>query len=103
MTNIRSMFAKDTHERSVVDIDDVIRSVLTILRHDLQKNGVEVQAQLSDQLPAVKGNKVQLQQVILNLVKQLVIVFFFFFCLCVPRSSILFLRFRPRQSTGVGQ
>ena len=42
-------------------------SVLAILRHDLQKNGVEVQAHLDDQLPAVEGNKVQLQQVILNL------------------------------------
>ncbi len=67
ITNIRTMFAKDTNERSTVDINSLIRSVLEILRHDLQKNGVEVQAHLDDQLPAVEGNKVQLQQVILNL------------------------------------
>jgi signal transduction histidine kinase len=44
-----------------------IFAVLSILRHDLQKNGVEIQADLDDRLPAVEGNKVQLQQVILNL------------------------------------
>ena len=67
ITNIRAMFAKETNERSTVDINSLILSVLAILRHDLQKNGVEVQAHLDDQLPAVEGNKVQLQQVILNL------------------------------------
>ena len=67
ITNIRTMFAKDTNVRSTVDINSLVRSVLEILRHDLDKNGVEVQAHLDDQLPAVEGNKVQLQQVILNL------------------------------------
>ena len=67
VVNVRAMFAMDSSERSVVNINSLIRSVLEILRHDLQKNGVEVQAHLSDQLPAVEGNKVQLQQVILNL------------------------------------
>ena len=67
ITNIRAMFAKETNERSTVDINSLILSVLAILRHDLQKNGVEVQANLDNQLPAVEGNKVQLQQVILNL------------------------------------
>ena len=61
------MFAKDTNVRSTVDINDLIRSVLAILQHDLQKNGVEVHAHLDNPLPAVEGNKVQLQQVILNL------------------------------------
>jgi signal transduction histidine kinase len=67
ITNIRAMFAKDTNERSTLDINSVVFAVLSILRHDLQKNGVEIQADLDDRLPAVEGNKVQLQQVILNL------------------------------------
>jgi signal transduction histidine kinase len=64
---IRGMFAKDTNQRSAVDINSTVRAVLAILRHDLQKNAVEVHSHLNDQLPVVEGNKVQLQQVILNL------------------------------------
>jgi signal transduction histidine kinase len=67
IANIRGMFGKATNERGAVEINSLILSVLAILRHDLQKNGVEVQAHLDDPLPAVEGNKVQLQQVILNL------------------------------------
>jgi len=67
IANTRAMFAKDTDERSTLDINSVVVAVLSILRHDLQKNGVEVQANLDDRLPVVEGNKVQLQQVILNL------------------------------------
>jgi signal transduction histidine kinase len=67
MTNIRAMFAKERNERSPVDINSLILSVLAILRHDVQKYGVEVEANLDNQLPAVEANPVQLQQVILNL------------------------------------
>jgi C4-dicarboxylate-specific signal transduction histidine kinase len=67
MTNIRAMFAKERNERSPVDINSLILSVLAILRHDVQKYGVEVEANLDNQLPAVEANQVQLQQVILNL------------------------------------
>jgi two-component system, LuxR family, sensor kinase FixL len=67
IANVRSMFSKDTNVRSTIDIDRLVLTVLAILRVDLQKNGVEVQAHLDDELPAVEGNKVQLQQVILNL------------------------------------
>jgi len=42
--------------------------VLTLLRIDLQKDGVRVHTQLDEQLAPVSGNAVQLQQVILNLV-----------------------------------
>jgi signal transduction histidine kinase len=68
ITNIRAMFAKDTNERSTIEINSLLMAVLAILRLDLQKNGIEVQAQLDDRLPVVEGNKVQLQQVILNLI-----------------------------------
>ena len=67
LTNVRAMFAKDKNDRSTIDINGLIGSVLEILRHDLRKNGVEIETHLTDPLPAVEGNKVQLQQVILNL------------------------------------
>jgi hypothetical protein len=64
---IRAMFKKDTAEHRSVNINGLIASVLTTLRIDLEKNGVMVQAQLSDRLPDVIASSVQLQQVILNL------------------------------------
>ena len=66
--SLRAMFKKDSHERVPVDINGVILSVLSIVRIDLQKNDIQVQTELDDQLPAVVGDKVQLQQVTLNLV-----------------------------------
>jgi signal transduction histidine kinase len=66
--SIRAMFKKDSNERVPVDINSVILSVLSIVRTDLQKNDIKVQTELDDQLPAVAGDKVQLQQVTLNLV-----------------------------------
>jgi len=66
--NIRAMFGRDTGERFPIDINKLILAVLSIVRVELQKNHVEVQTQFNEQLPAVEGDQIQLQQVILNLV-----------------------------------
>jgi len=66
--SLRAMFKKGLNERVSVDVNSVILSVLAIVRIDLQKSSIQVQTQLDDQLPAVTGDRVQLQQVVLNLV-----------------------------------
>jgi C4-dicarboxylate-specific signal transduction histidine kinase len=68
ITSVRAMFRKDTSERLPVDINAMILTVLAIVRIDLQKNNVELQTQLDERVPVVEGDKVQLQQVVLNLV-----------------------------------
>jgi signal transduction histidine kinase len=68
VTSVRSMFRKDTSARLPVDINGLIVTVLAIVRIDLQKNGVELQTQLGERALVVEGDKVQLQQVVLNLV-----------------------------------
>jgi signal transduction histidine kinase len=68
VTSVRAMFRKDTSEGLPVDINAIILTVLAIVRIDLQKNDVELQTQLDDTVSVVKGDKVQLQQVVLNLV-----------------------------------
>jgi len=68
ITSVRAMFRKDTNEKGPVDINKLIRSVLRLVYADLQKHGIESQTNLSEQLPPVIGDKVQLQQVVLNLV-----------------------------------
>ena len=66
--NVRSMFRKDTQDKSRVDINKLIREVLGLVHIDLRKHQIELQSELNDQLPSVLGNQVQLQQVIMNLV-----------------------------------
>jgi signal transduction histidine kinase/ABC-type uncharacterized transport system substrate-binding protein len=68
ITNVRSMFRKDTQEKTQVDINKLIWSVLGLVYIDLRKYQIDLESGLDDQLPPVLGNQVQLQQVILNLV-----------------------------------
>ena len=66
--NLRAMFKNDAQEKTLVDINKVVLSVLALVRIDLQKHDIELQTQLDDLIPEMVGNQVQLQQVILNLV-----------------------------------
>ena len=68
ITNLRAMFKNDVQEKTLVDINKLVLSVLALVRIDLQKHKIELQTQLDDRIPEVLGNQVQLQQVILNLV-----------------------------------
>jgi signal transduction histidine kinase len=52
-----------------VDLNDAAREVVALSRGDLQVNGVVVRLELTDDLPLVAGDRVQLQQVMLNLVR----------------------------------
>jgi signal transduction histidine kinase len=68
ITNVRGLFAKDTQEKVPTDINKLIRTVLGLVYMDLRKHSIETNVNLSEQLPTIFGNEVQLQQVILNLV-----------------------------------
>jgi signal transduction histidine kinase len=68
INSVRAMFKKDAPKRAPTDINRIILTVLSIVRVELHKYGVELQTRLNDHLPNVNGDKVQLQQVVLNLV-----------------------------------
>jgi signal transduction histidine kinase len=68
VASVRAMFKKDAPQKASTDINRIIRSVLSIVRLELEKNDIELQTQLNEHLPPVQGDKVQLQQVVLNLV-----------------------------------
>jgi signal transduction histidine kinase len=68
IASVRAMFRKGTSERAPIDINRIILTVLGLVRIDLKKNGVELRTQLDEKVSAVEGDKVQLQQVVLNLV-----------------------------------
>ncbi len=66
--NVRAVFKNDTLEKISVDVNRIISEVLALGKNEFQKHQIEVHADLDDRLPSVTGNRVQLQQVILNLV-----------------------------------
>jgi C4-dicarboxylate-specific signal transduction histidine kinase len=68
ITSLRGIFKKETQAKNPIDINKLIFTVLAILRHELQKHGVELRTELDESLPALEGDRVQLQQVVLNLV-----------------------------------
>jgi signal transduction histidine kinase len=67
--NLRAMFKKDANPHKRVSVNGIIRSVLGLTHHEIQKNGVMLQTALSDEpAPYVLGDRVQLEQVFLNLI-----------------------------------
>lgn len=64
---IRAMAARSPPEQVPMAINPVIEEAVLFLRHELQRNGVIVSLQLEDFLPEILGDRVQLQQVIVNL------------------------------------
>jgi PAS domain S-box-containing protein len=67
ITRLRALFSRKEFTLEPVDLNEGIREVLALSSGDLQRNRVVVQPELSDGLPAVIGDRVQLQQVVLNL------------------------------------
>jgi signal transduction histidine kinase len=66
---IRAMFKKEMSNRTLVDVNDAIREVLTLLHVELDEHGISTKATLREGLPRVMADPIQLQQVIFNLVR----------------------------------
>jgi PAS domain S-box-containing protein len=65
---IRTMMKRQAPRKSSLDVNDVILGVIALAQHELRCNEVLLETQLSDGLPLVQGDRVQLQQVLLNLI-----------------------------------
>jgi signal transduction histidine kinase len=66
--NIRAHFKKSAGTRTSLDINDVIQEALAVVRDKLRTHRVAVQADPNKRLPRIRGEQVQLQQVLLNLI-----------------------------------
>jgi C4-dicarboxylate-specific signal transduction histidine kinase len=66
--SIRSLMQKAEPRMGTLDINDVIEEVLVLARGELQHQDVLVRTDLKTTLPPLRGDRVQLQQVLLNLV-----------------------------------
>jgi two-component system, sensor histidine kinase and response regulator len=65
---IRALLQKGPPQMARLDVNAVIQEVLTLADNELLRSGVTVQTELAADVPVVLGDRVQLQQVILNLI-----------------------------------
>jgi C4-dicarboxylate-specific signal transduction histidine kinase len=68
IARLRTLFSKNEAVTESVNLNDAALEVIALSLADIQKNGVVLRPELADDLPLVAGDRVQLQQVILNLV-----------------------------------
>ena len=69
LANVRSLFEDAHGEQQPIDVNDLVREVLHLLREELSNYGVATHVEPAAELPRVMGHKVQLQEVILNLAR----------------------------------
>ncbi|MGF6919290.1 trifunctional serine/threonine-protein kinase/ATP-binding protein/sensor histidine kinase [Paraburkholderia sp. 40] len=65
---IRQLIRKAPPRKETVDINEAIREVIELTRGEIVKHGASVKTRLADGLPFIEGDRVELQQVLLNLV-----------------------------------
>jgi signal transduction histidine kinase len=65
---LRALFGKTGTANTPLDLNEAIQEVLVLTRRELQRNVVAVRTLFDDELPRVIGDRVQLQQVVLNLI-----------------------------------
>jgi signal transduction histidine kinase len=69
VSSVRTLFKKTDDRRNLSHLDDVAREVLGLLQHDLESSHVTVATEHLVNLPPVRADRIQLQQIVLNLVK----------------------------------
>jgi PAS domain S-box-containing protein len=69
MTRLRALFSKKEFSLESLDLNEATREVLALSLSDLQRHRVILQSELADDLPIITGDRIQLQQVILNLLR----------------------------------
>ena len=66
---VRTLVKRQPLRAEPVDLNEIVRDVIAMVRHELQRSKVSLKTRLADELPAVPGDRVQLQQVVLNLIR----------------------------------
>jgi signal transduction histidine kinase len=69
ITRLRALFSKKDFALEWLDLNEATLEVIALSQSDLQRNRIVLQSELADDLPSVSGDRVQLQQVILNLLR----------------------------------
>jgi PAS domain S-box-containing protein len=68
ISRVRLLFKKGTPERELLDVNEVVREMIVLLRGEAARHNISVRMELAGDLPQVMGDRVQLQQVMMNLI-----------------------------------
>jgi PAS domain S-box-containing protein len=69
VNRLRALFSKKDAATESVDLNEATREVIALSSSELQRKRVVLQSELADDLPTITGDRIQLQQVILNLLR----------------------------------
>jgi PAS domain S-box-containing protein len=68
INRVRLLFQKGTPQRELVDVNEVAREMIVLLGDEASRHSISVRTELAEDLPHVIGDRVQLQQVLMNLI-----------------------------------
>jgi PAS domain S-box-containing protein len=68
ISRVRQLFKKGTPERELVDVNEVLREMTVLLQGEASRHNISVRTELAADLPQAMGDRVQLQQVLMNLI-----------------------------------
>src|ERR1700736_1148894 len=68
ISRVRVLFEKGVLKRELVDVNEVIREMIDLMRGEATRYSISVRVELAADLPKVMGDRVQLQQVVMNLI-----------------------------------
>jgi PAS domain S-box-containing protein len=65
---VRSLYRRDTSDRELLDVNEIIREMIVLLRDKADQSSISIRAELDSELPLITADRVQLQQVLMNLI-----------------------------------
>jgi signal transduction histidine kinase len=67
ISNISLLFKKDAQQVELVDVNELIQEMIVLLRSEASRYSISIRSELAEDLPRVKADRIQLQQVFMNL------------------------------------
>src|SRR5947209_18920820 len=68
LDRIRLLYRRDTSDRELHDVNEIIREMIVLLRDKADRNSISICTELDSGLPLITADRVQLQQVLMNLI-----------------------------------
>ncbi len=67
ISRTRLLFKKSTPQWELVDVNEIIRDMVALMRGEIKRHSISVRSELAEDTPQITGDRVQLQQVLMNL------------------------------------
>ncbi|HEX2238230.1 MAG TPA: PAS domain S-box protein [Gammaproteobacteria bacterium] len=97
--HIRDFLRKDTRRRAYIGLNDIVREAVRLTEPEIHQKRGSIRLDLCEGLPRVMGDRIQLEQVILNLLRNGMEAMVH--CNAVPRQLIVYSRFRDERTVQV--